>query len=189
MQYPKWFNEGGEGLFAKYLSHYALQPDVKFLQLGAYTGDASVWMLDNILNETGTLYDVDTWQGSDEGIHHSFDWVDVESVYDAKVSPYGNRVVKNKTTTTEFLLDIAKTETLFDFIYVDADHTALSAFVDGALAMNVINIGGIIAFDDYTWRSGKGDMFDPWPGIEKFLEVYKDEVTVIEKKDQVWIQT
>lgn len=184
--YPKWFGEGGEELFSKYLSHYSTQSNVNFLQLGAYTGDASVWMLENLLNETGTLYDVDTWEGSDEGIHRSFDWVDVEAVYDAKTEPYRDRLVKCKGTTTEFLLD---TDDTFDFIYVDADHTALSAFADGALAMNVINVGGIIAFDDYTWRSGKGDMFDPWPGIEKFLEVYEDRVTVIEKKDQVWVQT
>lgn len=182
--YPKWFNEGGEQLFSTFLSHYASKPDVQFLQLGAYTGDASVWMLENILNETGTLTDVDTWQGSDEGVHHSFDWVDVEAVYDAKVAPYGDRVHKYKGTTTDFLLD---TFDGFDFVYVDADHTALSAFADGSLAMGVINPDGIIAFDDYTWRSGKGALDDPYPGIDKFLEVYKHCITVIEKRDQVWV--
>ena len=82
--YPNWF-VGRQNNFELYLSSFAGKPDLKFLQLGAFTGDASVWMLDNILTDKSSiLTDVDTWKGSDESEHKAMDFTDVYNVYISK---------------------------------------------------------------------------------------------------------
>jgi hypothetical protein len=66
---PKWFNSV-EHNFRNTLLKLKGKEDLVFLQIGAYTGDASTWLLDNILTDpTSFLVDVDTWAGSDEKIH------------------------------------------------------------------------------------------------------------------------
>ena len=83
MEYPNWFNHTAKDNFEKFLIPLAGQENLKFLQLGVYTGDASIWMLENISNIQ--LTDVDTWQGSDEDAHKSMDFDDVYKTYTDKI--------------------------------------------------------------------------------------------------------
>ena len=67
-RFPNWFaSSPAIENFKELISGMAGKPDLNFLQLGAFTGDASVWLLDNILTHPSShLTDVDTWQGSNE---------------------------------------------------------------------------------------------------------------------------
>jgi hypothetical protein len=63
MNYPNWFEMTAKHNFQTYLAEFKDKPNLKFLQLGVYTGDASVWLCNNILTVKGSvLIDVDTWQ-------------------------------------------------------------------------------------------------------------------------------
>jgi hypothetical protein len=75
--YPNWF-EYVRPNFEQFLTLQGRQGRMECLQLGVYTGDASLWMLEN-LGEI-SLTDVDTWQGSDELAHKSIDFEDVYKV-------------------------------------------------------------------------------------------------------------
>lgn len=185
--YPNWFEIVAQGYFNKYLSKYK-NKDVKFLQIGAYTGDATKWLFDNILtNLNSVLVDVDTWQGSDEPIHKTFDWNSVEQVYDNKTKIFQDslRLVKNKMTSNDFF----KNNTIkFDFIYIDGDHTAKGVLSDGLYSLNCLKPGGILAFDDYNWTQNKEQYLDPKAGIDAIRICYEDIFDVIEIGDQVWLQ-
>ena len=90
MEYPNWFRPHTKN-FEYFLSQYKQIPNLNFLQIGAYTGDASEWILENILTDkTSYLKDVDTWEGSEESVHKSFDWFDLESFYDKRMSKFPN---------------------------------------------------------------------------------------------------
>ena len=66
-EYPNWFEQTAQYNFEAFLTPLAGKDDLRFLQLGAYTGDASVWMAQNILTGSDCiLIDVDTWEGSQE---------------------------------------------------------------------------------------------------------------------------
>jgi hypothetical protein len=70
--YPNWFAVSGEWYFKRHLSPVE-DRRLNALQIGAYTGDATVWLLENyLLHPSSTLTDVDTWKGSDEEVHKSF---------------------------------------------------------------------------------------------------------------------
>ena len=186
-EFPNWFaGTQAQQNFEMFLTGYKGEPNLQYLQLGTYTGDASVWLLDNILtNMTSHLTDVDTWQGSDEEEHHKMNFSDVEECYDLRLKKYKN-VTKVKSTTIEFLR-LAPRD-YYDFIYIDADHTAVGVLLDAELSWMCLKSGGILAFDDYEWSEGKGDAFRPMPGINSFLDRHKGEWLPVQKNWQLWIQ-
>ena len=185
--YPNWFQGAASTNFALHLEHLAGKDDLHFLQVGAYTGDASKWLLDNILTGRNCmLTDVDTWQGSDEPVHHDMDWQNVEQVYDAKLSVYST-VFKHKMTSDEYFAD--HSNGWYDFVYVDADHTAHAAYTDGVNGWRDLKPNGILAFDDYTWGDGLADQtLAPRLGIDKFLDEHAGQYQLINKGQQVWIR-
>jgi len=188
MTYPNWFIEGkAVDNFSAFLLKYK-DTKVNFLQLGAYTGDATKWLFENILTHPeSTLTDVDTWEGSEETAHEEFDWKSVEQVYDEKTSEWleSGRLIKVKNTTKEFFKTNNKQ---FDFVYVDADHHAIWALRDGLDGYSCLKNGGILAFDDYKWGAHLPKLEKPGPGIDAFLVCYTNKVNVIEKNLQVWVR-
>ena len=183
--YPVWFNPDN---FEQYLSHYKGQHGLRFLQIGVFTGDASVWLLKNILtDQSSTLIDVDTWEGSpNEDMHMQMDFEDVYKTYKKKVEPYTN-VRSMRLTSQGFFLN-QKPET-FDFIYIDGDHTERAVYEDGVAAWNCLLPNGVLAFDDYTWGDGLADQsLAPRPAIDRILDDYIGQYKLLAKNGQVWIR-
>lgn len=182
-KFPDWFSMTAKPNFERFLIPLAGVDNLTFLQLGAYTGDASLWMLDNVLTgHNSILIDVDTWQGSDEVVHKQMDFSEVESVYDAKVR---GRAVKQKKTTVEYLLD---NNFEYDFVYVDADHTTASALIDGELAWQYLKPNGILAFDDYEWGKNLPAHLAPKLGINLFIDRYQGKFETLVVDGQYWIR-
>lgn len=182
--YPNWFAQvGADRNFARHLIPLSEALDSMLVcQIGAFTGDASVWMLDHLPNVH--VYDVDTWGGSpEEAQHERFDWADVERTYDAKVTDRHARAVKRKMTSDDWW---RSTSLLFDFIYIDGNHQAPQVARDGLAAMEHLRPGGIIAFDDYTWGLGLPIRERPRAAVDFVLGLYADRLDVIEVGLQAW---
>lgn len=183
MTYPNWFEANGAKENFEYFLEGMRGHPVKALQIGAFTGDASRWLLDNVLTHSDSkLVDVDTWKGSDEDVHNSFDWSDVEKKYIDKV---GGDTTRYTMTSEEFFDENTST---FDFIYIDGSHTALDVFNDGISAFDCLNEGGIIAFDDYTWDGGKGDFLNPRDGIDGVYLTHQEDLLILTCNTQAWFQ-
>jgi predicted O-methyltransferase YrrM len=187
VEFISWFEPtGAKDNFTSMLSPFEGEPNLNFLQLGVYTGDASVWLMENILTDnTSTLTDIDTWQGSQEEAHESIDFEEVYKFYQNRTNKYSN--CKHHRMTTWEYLRFHPHNINYDFIYIDADHTAIGTLLDAEMSWDLLKYGGILAFDDYQWRSGKGAEFDPAPGINTFLTRHQGEFKVIHKGWQVWI--
>lgn len=186
-EYPNWFEQSARYNFEHFLTPLAGQDGLKFLQLGVYTGDASVWMLDNILTgSASSLTDIDTWAGSDEVDHKSMDFDDVYELYLYKVK---DRTTYHRTTTTNFLIYRYIERSGYDFIYIDADHTTVGVLLDAELSWPLLKSGGIMAFDDYTWGHESGDpRLAPQVGIDLFLHRHQLDIELLVKNTQVWIR-
>lgn len=188
-EFPNWFEQGGaEQYFARHLGPFRGTP-VQALQVGAYTGDATAWMLEHVLTDAdAVLTDVDPWLGSDETEHHGLDWAGVEQFYDRRHADAiaSGRLRKLRMTSDAFFATYP--DRTFDFIYIDGDHKAASVLVDGVHAIPRLNPGGIIGFDDYAWRSGRGPAFDPYPAIDALRICYSDVLEVIDTGLQVWMR-
>ena len=176
MNFPNWF-KSVEG----YFRHVPNEP-LRALQIGTYTGDATAWLLAN--RDVERLYDVDTWEGSNEEAHNSLDFSSVESYYNFRFTDNQN-ITKCKMTSDEFF---NKNTHTFNFIYIDGDHTALQTALDGLNAFKVLEPGGVMAFDDYEWYYGGKKFLEPKRGVDAFLSVCEGEYKVIETGYQVWIK-
>lgn len=187
MGYPNWFEQGAVDYFSIFLPRrFAGKKNLNFLQIGAYTGDASDWLLSYILTEEGSwLTDVDTWCGSDEEPHKEFDWNELEKYYDERMSEYKN-ICKIKGYSADFLQQ-AESE-YYDFIYIDGDHRAEEVYKDAHFGWRCLKNKGIMAFDDYLWVHTSNDPnLSPKKGIDKFLKEYDGRYKIILIDRQVWI--
>lgn len=187
MEYPNWFNHSAKANFEKFLTPLSGKDNLQFLQLGVFTGDASVWLCENILTGIGSyLYDVDTWKGSDEEAHKNMDFVSVYDTYNRKTNHYHN-IHRSTQTTTEFLTKF-NTNNYYSFIYIDADHTTVGVLMDAELSWPLLKSGGIMAFDDYTWGQHLSPELAPKLGIDLFLARHDGEYDTLVVNEQYWIQ-
>ena len=190
--YPNWFAQTAQHNFEQFLTPLKGEPNLHFLQLGVFTGDATVWLCENVLtNYLSLLFDVDTWQGSDEPDHEPMDFDDVYNTYLARIGDYPAVVIPERTTTLNFLTgEWSNTpRQYFDFIYIDADHTTVGVLLDAELSWPLLKSGGIMAFDDYTWGHESGDpRLAPMVGIDLFLHRHQGDYELLAKNDQVWIK-
>lgn len=200
--YPNWFNMTARANFDRYLMPFAGMQNYRALQIGAYVGHATEWMCRNVVNGFGArIDDVDTWLGSDEPAHKAFDWDTVLEAYANRVLPYvGTRVFPFQMTSDAFFhgtnaqdhypsisRDIHRFPDTYDFVYIDGDHTAKQVLIDAFNAWEWLRVGGIMAFDDYTWSLGKGPEYDPRTGIDHFLDLRRGCYDLMAMNSQVWI--
>ena len=189
-EFPNFFlRVGADRYFARNLGPYKDQP-IRCLQIGAYTGDATEWMIENVLTHPdSTLIDVDPWTGSDEPVHHQLNWQSVEERYlerHQKNIDSGKLKVFKGTSDEFFSSEEAKTG--FHFIYIDGNHEAAQVLKDGLNGIYRLGVGAIIAFDDYTWTLGKGLWADPKPAIDAIYYCHSNKFEVIDKGAQVWLK-
>jgi predicted O-methyltransferase YrrM len=183
--YPNWF-EGQRYNFEQHLLHLKGQSNLRFLQIGVYTGDASIWLCENILtDETSFLYDVDTWSGSNEKEHEAIDFEKVLEYYKERIAALQSTVCLRMTSDDFF----NQNKTIdFDFIYIDGDHTAEQVTKDAKNAWLLLKPGGIMAFDDYLWGTDLESSLTPKPAIDNFLSDYAGRYWLLSQDYQVWIQ-
>lgn len=185
---PNWFvSDGMDNFLIHLVGAYKDQP-VRFLQIGTYTGDASVWLAENILTHPDSiLIDVDTWQGSDEPSHHQMNWNSIEKIYDARTDKYrkNRKILKYKGTSDEFFKNNRE---MYDFIYIDGDHTSYGVIKDAVNAYECLKVDGILAFDDYEWSAGLGKHNEPKMAIDAFFNIYQERVRLILQEYQAWFR-
>ena len=190
MTYPNWFKQIAQHNFEQFLLPLAGKDDLKFLQLGVFTGDASVWLCTNVLTGKGSyLTDVDTWEGAaNEPIQEQMDFDDVYATYSSKIKDLPVTPVTMRSD--EYLLRVRSVFLeSYDFIYVDAHHTSASAFLDSELSWPLLKPQGILAIDDYEWLHPDGvDIHAPKIGIHMFLDRHEGEYEELIRNQQLWIR-
>lgn len=181
-----WFEDVGRRNFHKYLLPSFANKSISCLQIGVYTGNASMWLFDNLLNNSDSvLVDVDMWESSDEPIYHEMNWPAVEGLYDSRtqVARESKKIIKYKGTSDSFFKNNDQT---YDFIYIDGDHSAYQVLKDAVAAYECLNPNGILAFDDYLWTSSLGPLNEPGMAIDAVSKIYEGKLNLLHQKYQCW---
>lgn len=188
--YPNFFDVTAKNAWEELLPPHNPR---RILQLGVFTGDASVWLLKHIDPEL--LVDVDCWNGGSsvtEGWMKDFDWTALEAHYDERTGEFqrSGQLVKEKTTTRDYLATaLAGDIEPFDMVYIDADHTTAATLENAVMSYPLLAINGLMIFDDYTWSSGSGRLLDdPMPAIDAFKYMYIDRMKFLSLGNQYWLQ-
>lgn len=169
----------------KWAGHLQGKANVRGLELGTFKGDSAQWFLDNIFTDPSSqYYCVDTFEGSIEHKVAEIDCTANEKITREKLAGYSN-VFINKAYSNDFLVNAAID---FDFIYVDAAHDAMNVLRDAVLSFEILKPGGIMVFDDYSWRVMPRDIDCPKMAVDAFVACYADHIAFLGKGSQYAIR-
>ena len=180
MIYENWFKHKSEAYFSEHLQEFKNKDNLKFLQIGVFTGDGSVWLVNNLLTgQNCTLTDVDKWVLDENANQESIEWfAGVEKIYDEKVKDYA-KIIKHKIDSADFFVE--NTE-CYDFIYLDGDKSSEGRYQDAISAWQALKPTGLLVCDDLNMLNVENN-WQPRPGFNKFLNEISGQYTLIHQQE------
>jgi len=165
----KWFINNFEVI------HYYLPKDTttnfSYLEIGSYEGLSALNILFNYKNAKVTA--IDLWEESNvnsESIIVNFN--EIEDKFNKNLEGYKYTKIKNDSVIA--LREILKKKNIFfDIIYIDGSHNGEDILSDAIECYKILNIGGILIFDDVVNLSRHLNI-QSFTGFEKFCEIHKN---------------
>jgi hypothetical protein len=166
-------------VWSEVLEPYMGRPDLRYLEVGVYEGRSVVWMVENVLTDpTSTLVAVDPF----------LDPPDLEARFLRNLR--ASRFRGTARTIKEFSqLALRRLPPLsFDIIYIDGSHTGDDVLADAVQSWELLEVGGILIFDDYMWSRPYPPDLLPKPAIDAFVHLYWKEIEVVVRGYQLIIR-
>ena len=161
-------------IFIKNLGSYIDKPNLRFLEIGSHSGSSASGMLNTILTDlSSTITCVDHWLD-----------LESENFFDSIAEFYSPRIIKQKSNSVKWLQE--NQNLIFDFIYIDGNHSEEGVFEDATNAWGLLKPSGIMAFDDYLLIDSNNGK-ETQAGIDRFLESIKEKCQIIDSGYQLWI--
>ena len=169
------------------------------LEVGCYEGRATVWLCENILNDSSIEYNydiVDTFGGSlnESGMLGTKERLEednfIENNFNHNISFFPSINFNTFKGFSQEILPKWKCGEKYDLIYIDASHRADDTLVDAYYAHRMLKEGGIIIFDDYGWKDPTNlhPVNSPQLGIDVFYNMYSENYNMVLKGYQVGFQ-
>jgi predicted O-methyltransferase YrrM len=158
----------------------------KFLEIGSFEGRSTVWIVENMMEDGGEIYCIDTWQGGEE--HSSEDMAAVEERFrhnrQLLMDKYATRhISREKGTSLErlagWLTPSVISSGIFDFIYIDGSHRAPDVLTDACMAWPLLKPKGLMVFDDYMWGDPRDALHRPKIAIDAFTTIFGETAEII----------
>jgi len=125
-----------------WLSPLAGKPGLRALEIGSFEGRSTCWLCENILTATDCRIDC-------------LDLFEIDPVFGNYHQRFQRNTAAWKDRIREFhgssYESLKKLGGPYDIVYVDGWHSAFGAMADGVMAWPMLNVGGVIIFDDYLW--------------------------------------
>lgn len=129
-----------------WLAPLAGKPGLRALEIGSFEGRSTRWLCQNILTASDSRIDC-------------LDLFEIDPVY----GNYHERFRSNTADWSDRIREYhgpsyASLKLLggpYDIVYVDGWHSAFGAMADGLMAWPMLNVGGVMIFDDYLWAPPK----------------------------------
>lgn len=195
-----WTNDlpsGSKQIFldqlAYFVKHYCSskqEETIRVLEIGSYSGMSLVNIIQGIPNSVGV--GVDMWSTYDENGYPMYvEELEVHksAVENVKKAGLEDRISFIKGMSCKVLSEMVKRGERFDFVYVDGSHLCLDCFGDVLLSWNLLEKGGMMAIDDYTFNAFYTPKIleSPFYGVNHFLRNYEGEYTLLSKGYRVFL--
>lgn len=148
------------------------------LEIGIFEGLTSNYICDNLLKENGRLVCVDPLKD------YYLEPNDIDyfkGQYQRFIQNTSGQPIELIRKKSDDAFDEELRNYMFDFIYVDGNHTYEAVLKDGGNAIYHLNVGGYLLFDDYEWSE------ETKKAIDEFIDKYAASITVKLKDYQVLI--
>jgi predicted O-methyltransferase YrrM len=154
----------------------ATTPEHKlFMEIGVFEGRSTCWLLQNGLDDKGSIFCIDSFNGSLE--HTGIDFKAVEDRFwsNAKeVKKMEQKVSLLKNKSYYALAEMIGHRAVFDFIYVDGSHAPSDTLSDACMAWGMLKPQGVMLFDDYQYPHEPTKV-----GIDAFLAGFEGQYEII----------
>lgn len=179
----KWF-DGMIPLWEQVFKDFSKIENV--LEIGCYEGRATIWLCENILNDSSKKYNydiIDTFGGSlnESGMEGTKKRLKednfIENNFNHNTSFFPHINFNIHKGYSQEILPTFKVEEKYDFIYIDASHRADDTFVDAYFAHKLLKKGGLLIFDDYGWKDPHNlhPSNSPQLGVDVFNTIYDEQ--------------
>jgi hypothetical protein len=145
--------------------------NVRILEVGAFEGRSVVFLAEYLPKSLIVAIDyfaIKKGWTSTQGITLS---QDTEISFDHNVLSYGDRIRKIPMESARGLSLLVAERAKFEIIYIDASHTAGDVLADALLAWRLLEIGGLMIFDDFLLDVCHWDEGPVGPGVIWFLKI------------------
>ena len=154
----------------------------RILEIGSWQGSSAIVF--NCLYPNAQITCVDPWDASDE-----MDMaLNPESLFDKNTAYFADRLRKLKLYSLPALAKLIADGETFDFIYIDGNHFEDDVLVDTYLAWRVLEVGGVLVWDDYFWQLRAYQGRNPKPSIDHFVKRHRNELKVLSAYPQIMVQ-
>lgn len=176
------------------LTHPLHGKKLRVLEIGSFEGASTTWILDNLMSHPESrLTSIDTFEGGME--HREADKADkynvssLESRFRANVAKcdHVGKLQVMKARSDDALLELRRQCAKFDFVYIDGSHVAIDVLHDAVMTWPILNVYGIMVFDDLTWKGYVKDVYNPRIAIRSFVSCVAQEVEAKRQESQMWV--
>ena len=153
---------------------------MKIIEIGCFEGFGTL-KLHELLGShpDSTITCIDPWD--DLYVKGKTEFIDIDPIFVNQYSKYiintvdiANKIIIKRGYSSD-VLPILECN-MYDFAYVDGDHSANQVYIDGCLLLPLMKSNSIILFDDYNWSHGTEITQH---GIERFILEYNDKIEVL----------
>ena len=188
-------NCNARSTFEKVLSMFQ-DKTCDILEIGTYAGTSVIEMLKLLPNARAVV--VDRWESYDEKKNNktisnikNIEENKVEKIFydNIKASGMENRIEAYKGDSKDVLM-YKLNDMRFDFIYVDGSHLCLDTYLDLVLSWKLLRVDGIMAIDDYLFKSDEvcSELDRPYEAVEHFMRKYEGDFEIVDKGYRVFLK-
>ena len=150
------------------------------IEIGVFEGDSTFNIVNYLIQENPTYkhYAIDPFSQSENLKQEVVDKAKAQFKSNMVEFPQVELIEKN---SLEGLLELHNRNVKADFIYVDGSHFAKDVLSDAVLGFELLNIGGVMLFDDaVSWRYGEYIQDSPKVAVDAFIQCNWNRLVVLE---------
>ena len=150
------------------------------IEIGVFEGDSTFNIVNYLIQENPTYkhYAIDPFSQSENLKQEVVDKAKAQFKSNMVEYPQVELIEKN---SLDGLLELYNRNVKADFIYVDGSHFAKDVLSDAVLGFELLNIGGVMLFDDaVSWRYGSNIQDSPKIAIDSFIQCNWNRLKILE---------
>lgn len=175
----KWFEITAKSIWDDLIPK--IKP-TKILEIGSFEGASACYLIAHCASERSIeMHCVDTWEGGVEHKAAGTEMTEVERRFltNTKIAcEQARHAVELRIHKGPSNICLAKMIgqgllNHFDLVYIDGSHQAPDVLSDAILSFPLLRVDGTMIFDDYLFRSSRGDPLDgPKIAVDVFLNIF-----------------
>jgi len=179
-QYTKDWFQWAPKVWEQLIPHLPARKN--FLEIGSFEGRSAVWTIENLMEDGGEIYCIDTWEGGAEHVNGEMDGAKFrfnENIKTVREKFPDRKVTSCTGLSTTWLPALAQEKLLFDFIYIDGSHLAKDVLTDACMSWPLLKSKGFMVFDDYLWKPPEFSINQrPKSAVDAFVNMFEDDLAI-----------